>query len=328
MPHGVRRKALVLTVVCAGALLFTAVALAGNGGIAPQPAASPGASSIRESYWFIVGFTTFVFVIVEGALVAFIIRYRRGKRPRNQDGLQIHGSTRLEIIWTVLPVLILVAIGAFVFVKLPHIADAPKASAADETTIRVEGRQFYWMFHYPNGAVSVGTMVAPADNVVNEEVFSPTNDVLHSWWVPRLAGKIDAIPGRTNHTWFKAPAGTYPAVCGDLCGIQHTMMQAAVEVVPRAQYEQFIAQRAANPSSIQLGQEEFQHVCAICHRLNSDYVGPALGANPVLTHATDLTTILRQGVGKMPAVGSDWTQDQIDALVTYTKTLVKNGGTG
>jgi cytochrome c oxidase subunit II len=215
--------------------------------VAPEPSASPSGTSIRESYWFIMIFAGIIFFGVEGALIAFIVKYRRGKRPRNQDGLQIHGSTRLEVLWTVVPVVILAVIGTFIFVKLPSIANAPPASAADETTIRVEGRQFYWMFHYPNGAVSVGVMTAPADNVVHEQVFAPDNDVIHSWWVPQLGGKIDAIPGRVNDTWFKAAGGTYPALCGDLCGIQHTMMQAAVTVVPRGDYEKFIAERAANP---------------------------------------------------------------------------------
>ena len=227
--------------------------------------------------------------------------------------------------------MILAAIGIFVFVKLPSIANAPAASAADSTVIKVEGRQFYWMFRYPNGAISVGTMNAFTANVVNEEVYSPDNDVVHSWWVPQLAGKIDAIPGRTNHTWFMAPAGEYAARCSDLCGIQHTKMQAMVSVVPRDLYEKFIDERAANPTSIELGQEEYQHVCAVCHMLDKTYVGPALATNPLLTDAKDLTTILREGVGAMPAVGSDWSDDQITALVNYTKTLVKpqsssNGG--
>jgi cytochrome c oxidase subunit 2 len=324
----VRRRTLGFVIVCTGALLLAGAALAGNGGVAPQPAASPGANSIRESYWFILVFTVIVFVAVEGALITFIVKYRRGRRPRNEDGLQIHGSTKLEILWTVVPVLILATIGTFIFVKLPTIADAPAASAADSTTIRVEGRQFYWMFHYPNGAVSVGTMVAPANNVVHEDVFAPPGDVLHSWWVPKLGGKIDAIPGRTNTTWFKAPAGLYDALCSDLCGIQHTQMLATVRVVPRAEYEGFIRERAANPAGEDVGREEWEHVCSVCHRLDTAYIGPALGQNPLLTHAKDLTTILRQGVGKMPAVGSDWTDDQIAALVAYTTKLVKENGGG
>jgi cytochrome c oxidase subunit II len=316
-----------------GALVFAAtvlagVALAGNGGLAPQPSASPGASSIRDSYFFISVFAIIVFVGVEGALIMLIVKYRRGKRARYADGLQLHGSTRLEILWTVVPVLILATIATFVFIKLPDIANAPPASAANETLIRVEGRQFYWMFHYPNGAISVGTMTAPAGDVVHEDVFSPPTDVLHSWWVPKLGGKIDAVPGRTNHTWFQAPAGLYAARCSDLCGIQHTVMLATVKVVPRSEYEAFIKARAADPTGTGLGEEEWTHVCATCHKLDEDFVGPALGQNPLLTNAKDLSTILRQGVGEMPAVGSDWTDEQIDALVAYTTTLVKGQSSG
>ena len=311
-----------------GALVLTGVALAGNGGLAPQSASSPGANSIRESYFFVLVFAAIVFVVVEGALVVLMIRYRRGKRPRTADGLQIHGSTRLEIIWTVVPVLILATIAGFVFYKLPSIANAPAANAADETTIAVEGRQFYWTFHYPNGAISVGTMIAPAGNVVHEDVYAPDNDVLHSWWVPKLGGKIDAVPGRTNHTWFEAPAGDYPARCSDLCGIQHTFMLGNVEVVPRSQYESFIDARKSDPVGTGLGKEEWEHVCSTCHKLDEAYVGPALGKNPALTSAKDLEPILRNGVGQMPAVGSDWTQEQIDALVDYTTTLVKGQSGG
>jgi cytochrome c oxidase subunit 2 len=322
----VRRKALVLGVACAGALTLAGAALAGNGGTMPLSPRSPNAHNTREAYIFVLIFTAIVFVGVEGALIALMVKYRRGKRARSADGLQLHGSTRLETLWTVVPVLILVAIGGFVFIKLPSIANAPSASAASSTTIKVEGRQFYWMFHYPNGAVSVGTMVAPAGDVVNEDVFAPDTDVLHSWWVPQLGGKIDAIPGRTNHTWFKAPAGSYDARCSDLCGIQHTMMLATVQVKPRADYEKFIADRAANPASVALGKEEWDHVCSVCHRLDTTYIGPSLGGNPLLTHPDRLAVLLRNGFGRMPAVGSDWTDDQINALVAYYKELTKANG--
>jgi len=328
MPGSVRRRALVLGFACAGALAVAEAALAGNGGLVPVTPHSPNAHRITDAYLFVLVFAAIVFVGVEGALIGLSIKYRRGKRARSAEGLEIHGSTKLEVLWTVVPVMILAAIGTFVFVKLPGIANAPKASAADQTTITVEGRQFYWMFHYPNGAISVGTMVAPADNVVNEDVTAPSYDVLHSWWVPELGGKIDAIPGRTNHTWFKAAAGVYPGRCSDLCGIQHALMTAAVKVVPRSEYEQFIAARAKAPAGIELGREEYQHVCAVCHRLSTAYVGPSLGSNPILLKAKDLTTILQQGVGKMPAVGNGWSADQIAALVAYAKTFVSvsNGG--
>jgi cytochrome c oxidase subunit II len=309
--------------MCAGALTLVGTALAGNGGFLPVAPHSPNAHRIKDAYLFILAFTGVIFVGVEGALLAFVIRYRRGKRPRTLEGPQIHGAQRLEVLWTVLPAVILAVIGGFVFYELPGIANPPAASAADQTTITVEGRQFYWMFRYPNGAISVGTMIAPANEVVRENVVSAPNDVIHSWWIPALGGKIDAIPGRTNHTWFEAPAGTYAARCSDLCGIQHAKMLATVEVVPPSTYARFIAERAREASGIALGREEYSHVCATCHRLDTNYVGPSLGTDPLLTDLKGLETILRQGIGAMPAVGSDWSNAQIEALVTYTKTIAK-----
>jgi cytochrome c oxidase subunit II len=308
-----------------GALLAASAATAGSGGLLPPTPHSPNAHRITDAYIFILVFTGIIFVLVEGALVLFAVRYRRGRRARTAEGPQIHGATRLEIIWTVVPVLILAAIGAFVFVKLPGISGTPAARAADETNITIEGRQFYWMFRYPNDAISIGTMVAPADQVVHEAVVSSDDDVNHSWWVPNLGGKVDAIPGRTNHTWFKGPAGTYVARCAELCGVQHAAMTAHVEVVPRREYDRFIAQRKAEASGVALGKEEFDYVCSSCHRLDSTYVGPALRRNPLLHDRKGIETILRQGVGQMPAVGSDWTDAQIDALIAYTDTLRKHG---
>ena len=165
-------------------------------------------------------------------------------------------------------------------------------------------------------------MIAPADNVVNEDVFSPDNDVVHSWWAPELGGKIDAIPGRTNHTWFQArPAPTPPAAPSSAASSTRRCRRWSASCRAPSTSSSSTSARRIRP--LELGQEEYQHVCAVCHKLNEAYVGPALGTNPLLTDAKDLTTILRQGVGNMPAVGSDWSDDQITALVNYTKTLVQ-----
>jgi cytochrome c oxidase subunit 2 len=321
----VRRIALATLVASVVALVATTVAVAGNGGFLPASPHSPNAHRINDAFVVVAIFTGIVFVIVEGALIAFIVKYRRGRRTRTAEGPQIHGATRLEVIWTVLPVVILTLIGAFVFYKLPGIADAPKAAAADETTIQIEGHQFYWLFRYPNGAISINRMVAPANEVVHEDVVGLTWDVNHSWWVPDLGGKYDAIPGKVNHTWFKAPVGTYVARCAELCGIQHALMTGHVDVVPKAQYEAFLQKRSSGAGTYALGQEEFQGVCSSCHRLAKTYVGPALGGNPLLANSKSIATLLRSGRGLMPAVGHNWTQHQIAALVAYTKQFAKKG---
>jgi cytochrome c oxidase subunit 2 len=326
MPSGVRRFALAILATSTVALLTTVAAYAGNGGFLPGEAHSPNAHHIHTAFIVVSIFTGIIFVGVEAALVLFIVKYRRGKRPRTAEGPQIHGSTRLEIIWTVLPVVILAVIGTFVFIELPSITDAPKAAAADETSVQVSGRQFYWQFTYPNGAISIDTLVAPADEVVNERISAPTWDVIHSWWVPDFGGKYDAIPGRVNKTWFKAPAGVYAASCYELCGIQHAAMHAKVKVVPRAAYDAFIAQRAQG--GVALGQEEWQGVCLKCHRLDHAYIGPALGGNPLLADRNAIEVLLRNGQGQMPSVGKDWTSRQFDALIAYTKRFAKTGGAG
>jgi cytochrome c oxidase subunit 2 len=321
----VRRTAFATLATTVVALATATVAYAGNAGFLPGQAHSPNAHRIDDAFIVVAIFTGVVFLIVEGALIAFIVKYRRGKRPKSAEGPQIHGSTRLEIIWTVIPVLILAAIGSFVFYKLPGIADAPEAAAADQTTITIEGHQFYWLFRYPNGAVSIDRMVAPADEVVHEVVKGYDYDVNHSWWVPDLGGKYDAIPGTTNKTWFKAPQGTYVARCAELCGIQHALMDGTVAVVPRSQYNAFITQRAAKASGPALGKEEWTGVCQKCHTLDHKYIGPALGGNSLLADRKGIETLLRTGRGQMPAVGKNWTAAQLDALISWTKQYAKVG---
>jgi mono/diheme cytochrome c family protein len=169
-------------------------------------------------------------------------------------------------------------------------------------------------------------MVAPADQVVHEQIVGLDWEVNHSWWVPDLGGKYDSIPGKVNKTWFEAPAGDYVARCAELCGIQHALMDGLVHVVPRAEYDSFIAQRLANATGAELGQEEWQGACQSCHRLDHKYIGPALGGNSLLGDAAGLTTLLRNGRGQMPPVGKNWTDAQIHALVAYTKRFAKGGG--
>ena len=137
-----RRLFPALPAALSAALILAGAAAAGNGGFAPEPPASPNASRIADAYWFIFGFAAGVFVFVEGALVWFVIRYRRRGRPRDAEGPQIHGSTRLETMWTAAPVLILAAIAAFVFYKLPGIKDVPAARAGESLTVKIRAEQF------------------------------------------------------------------------------------------------------------------------------------------------------------------------------------------
>ena len=103
--------------------------------------------------------------------------------------------------------------------------------------IDVEGRRFYWEFRYPDGRITYDTMVVPVDRTVELNVTAPDFDVIHSWWIPALGGKIDAIPGKLNHTWFRAESsGDYEGNCAEFCGLQHAEMTMIVRAVDAGEY--------------------------------------------------------------------------------------------
>jgi cytochrome c oxidase subunit II len=315
-------RLVLLVLANVAALVATGAAAAANGGFTPQYPHSPNAHRINDAYYLISGFTLAIFAIVETALVVFIVRYRRRGRPRTAEGSQLHGHTRLEIIWTAIPVLIISIIFGFVFYKLPGISGPPTASAAnEELTIHIDAHQFYWQFTYPNGAVSIDELHLPVGKVAKLTVNS--EDVNHSWWVPQLGGKTDAIPGRTNTLWYKPDkTGTYYGQCAEFCGLYHERMLGRAIVESEADYRRFVSTQAAK----QLGKAEWQGVCAKCHGMEAqgDY-GPALAANPTLVQPSALETIVRKGRGRMPGVGSNWTQEQFRALERYLKSNVYKG---
>jgi cytochrome c oxidase subunit II len=285
------------------------------GQFAPVAPESSNAEGIRDSWLFVSIFTFSIFVLVEGLLIAFIWRYRRQKRGRFEDAAQVHGATRLELAWTVGPVVVLFLIATFVFIELPGIKDVPDAAAGEEElVIEVSGRQFYWEYEYPNGVVAVDTMRAPVGVPVRLEVSAPDSDVIHSWWIPALGGKIDAIPGVTNDTWFRAEReGTYSGQCAELCGLEHARMLATVEVASQTEFDAWL--EAGNED---LGQEEWEGVCAKCHGLNGEGgIGPRIAGSPILADEDELGELLRTGRRTMPAVGSGWTDDQVGALANY-----------
>ena len=319
MPAPVRRS-LALWLSLGAALVLAASAAAGNGGLAPPDPDSPGADRIRDIYWLLVAIAAFIFLLVVVPLVIFITRYRSGGRDRSVEGPQVRGNRNLEIGWTVGAVLILVVIATVVFYKLPGINNLEEeAGAAGELRVVVEGRQFYWLYRYPNGAVAIDRMRVPQGRVVRAEITAPDGDVNHSFWVPALQGKFDAIPGVTNTLEFDASeTGVYQGQCAEFCGIQHAAMDIEVEVMAADEFERWVEERAGDTA--QLGEEEFNGVCAKCHRLGDEkrLIGPSLTAAQ-LQDAEALEEIVRNGRGEMPAVGRGWTDEQMRALTEYAR---------
>jgi cytochrome c oxidase subunit II len=309
-----------LVVLLAGA----SAAVAGNGGFAPVPPESPNADGISRSWWFVTAFVVAIFLLVEVLLVLFVVRYRRRGRPREADGAQIHGANRLELAWTIGPVVVLFAIAAFVFAKLPGIQDVPAATGGEENlVIEVTGTQFTWSYRYPNGVVAIDRMRAPEGRTVELKVTAPDWDVVHSWWIPALGGKIDAIPGRVNTTWFEAKrAGVFLGQCAELCGIYHAKMLASVEVLPAEEFDAWLSERETQQAAgtSPLGEELWEGTCAKCHGLDGEGgYGPRIAGSELLQDPEAIEKLLRDGRGNMPPVGRDWDDDEMKALTDYVE---------
>ena len=160
-----------------------------------------------------------------------------------------------------------------------------RSATAGRRSTSVEGHHYYWNFIYPNGVIAVDKLRAPVGQTTRLEVTAPDYDVIHSWWIPALGGKFDAIPARINETWFNAEApGIYRGQCAELCGIQHALMtargrgDAAARSSTLARASEAEAQEAGTSS---LGAETFRGACAKCHGLAGEGdIGPRAGGQP------------------------------------------------
>ena len=221
--------------------------------LTPESGGSPNADEVDSLYQVVFYIALAVFFAVEGTLVYSLVAFRA---RRGRVAAQTRGHTRLEIGWTVAAALILVAIAVVTFVKLGSIVtptsagSVPGAVAAvgdppvanGELRIRVSGQQYIWRFRYPGGVVAYEEMVVPTDTTVHLEIVS--KDVAHSWWIPRLGGKADAIPGYTNRTWFRIPhEGRFRGQCAELCGQGHAAMIAHVRAVSPARFNAWLARK-------------------------------------------------------------------------------------
>jgi cytochrome c oxidase subunit II len=288
-------------------------------GLTPVEADSPNAERIADLYWFVAFWAAIVLLAVAVPLGLFVYRYRSRTGDRTVEGPQIHGSTRLEIAWTLVPVVILLIVSAFTFYKLPGITLEDEAQAGD-LRIRVDGRQFYWQYRYPNGVIAIDNLRAPQGRIVVLEITAPENDVIHSYWVPGLGGKFDAIPGETTETAFEAKeTGIFDGQCAEFCGLQHAEMLATIEVMAQDEFDTWLSEEAELQSTgdSDLGEQIFVGVCAKCHGAEGEgQIGPAFtSANT--SDAEVVERVVRNGRGKMPAVGEEWDDQQMEALTDY-----------
>jgi cytochrome c oxidase subunit II len=303
-------------------------ALLASSGLTPVQPDSPNTERIQDLFWFVSFWAALVLLSVAIPLVYFVWRYRSRGRARTVEGPQIRGNTRLEIFWTAVPVVILLLITIFTFYKLPGIT--LEASAGEQAmTVQVEGRQFYWLYRYPNGVVAIDRMRAPQGRLVKLEITSAPWDVIHSYFVPDLVAKMDAIPGKVNTVSFRAErTGLFEGQCAEFCGLQHAHMVNSIEVVPAPEFDSWLTEEAQSQETrdSDLGEQEFNGVCAKCHGPQGQgLIGPALSPTSVSDEKA-VEQIVTEGFGKMPPVGRGWDERQLNALTAYLKREFPAGG--
>ncbi|MDE0668863.1 MAG: cytochrome c oxidase subunit II [bacterium] len=303
--------------------------------------AGPDAQEINDLFFPVLGVAIIVFFLVQGAIVYLVFKYRARRREaaaaaraeeHSGDGddlygddeypAQVHGNLRLELAWTIIPTILLAVISVFTLISLVELNEV--SAAEDDLRVTVVGQQWWWEFQYhldgdtstPPDIVTANELVMPVRQQVPLEITS--RDVIHSFWIPRLNGKRDAVPGRT-HPWVieANEVGRYMGQCTEFCGLSHAYMRMYAVVLSPEEWEEWVQGQIVDAAPLEPGdpgfegQEVFLANCANCHVVNGvtdvnldgrldgmiDYAGAnsitsalVAGAAPNLTHFASRTT--------------------------------------
>ena len=330
------------------------VVIAGCASDAPQDTLKPAGSYARDIdnlfkpvFYIAVG----VFVLVEGVILLAIIRFRRRHDDADDEfPKQIHGNTRLEIGWTIIPALLLLGIGVATLPLIFELNEKPK----NALEVTVTGQKYWWSYEYAaqdrfgitQKFTTANELHIPAGTKVYMTLLS--KDVIHSFWAPRLNGKRDVVPGRVHHWSLQADApGVYSGQCAEFCGTSHANMRLKVVAHDPAEWDRWVATMEApldKPTSgtAAEGFELFQQKgCSGCHRVDGAWEEVAAGNPPApdltklftrdcfagciydLTNRNELEAWLRnpqRKAGSLMVIGQ-LSEDEIDSLVAYLHTL-------
>ncbi len=295
IPH-LSRAALVTLASALGLAMVLTLVLAGPAHAAfwaPESGGSPNADRIHSLYTVVFVVGAVIFVFTEGALLYAIWKFRAS---RGHEAKQLHGNTRLEIGWTAGAAVVVLILGIVTFAFLPGIRNpddsdsdgwpipASYKTAKDEKllppngkalNIDVNGQQYAWRFVYPDGdddrqnnIYTYEELVVPVGTTVTLDVRS--SDVGHAWWIPQLGGKVDALPGYTNHTWFKVPAKAlrndeerrngrvFTGQCAELCGRNHGNMTARVRAITPQAFDAWLKRQKADLDAAGRGAQRYR----------------------------------------------------------------------
>jgi cytochrome c oxidase subunit II len=315
------------------------------------PADSTQADKIDTLWDVLIIATVPVFVLVTVIVCFSVIEFRMRPGEENLDGPPIHGNTRLEVIWTAIPAILIVGLVTYAYVVMRDIEEAP--AAGNERVVTVTGQQFTWSFAYNEGGKRFTTaqLYLPAGKSVKFDVKS--KDVIHDFWVPDFRMKIDAVPGITTHYRVtpKNPAaiGDHPIVCAELCGLGHAFMRQTAHILAPADFDKWVQKMTAKPAAGGGGgggggaavdakqlftsgnADTGATACATCHTLADagakGQVGPDLDKvlkgkdaafikESILQPDKEIAPGFQGGV-MPPNFGDTLSAEQVDALVKY-----------
>ncbi len=268
--------------------------------------------AIASLGWIVGGIAVVILVGVEAAIVFAVWRYRASRL--NGAASQTVGNTRLEVIWTVAPAITLIVVFVLMVGTMNEIR-AATFSGQGALLLTVEGHQWWWEVRYPQGdgsdVVTANEIHIPVGAEVDVSLVSA--DVIHSFWVPELAGKMDLIPGRTNHLrLYAARAGTYSGACAEFCGIEHAWMRIRVVADPPPAFRAWLdaqrAPRVAPSGNAARGESVFTSaLCASCHTVRGTTAAGTAG--PDLTHVGGRSTLGAGVLANTDASMRDWIAD-------------------
>jgi cytochrome c oxidase subunit 2 len=311
----------------------------------PEPAGKE-ADRIDFVFWFTTWICIAIFALVASVLAYSILKFR--VRPDDDsDGPPIHGHTGLEVVWTAIPAVLVTAISVVSAVAL---AENGKAGT-NPLRVKVLAQQFAWTFDYGNG-VTLGHLVLPEGRKTELQVTAVKTDVIHSFWVPQLRQKQDAVPGEVNNLVVTpTKLGTFPVICTELCGLGHALMRSTVTIMPAARFDQWLRRQrgpgggapapgggaAGGAAAGEAVFKNAQNGCTSCHTFqpagSTGTIGPDLDKLAQYAQAAGkpLHEFVRQSIvdpdayiqpgfqkGVMPPnFGQTLTPSQVDALVQY-----------
>lgn len=352
-----RSRRLPMGRAAAGALLILVMVVASacqSAGDAPQTSLDPAGpyAAKADGLWNLTfGIAVVIFFLVEGVLVFALLRFRH---KEGRVASQFHGNTKVEVLLTVIPALILAGIAVPTVRTIFDLADEPDPDAINVTVV---AHQFWWEYRYEDfDFVTANELHLPVDKDLYLRLEGATDDgfggpeVIHSFWIPRLGGTQDIVPGHVNYIKYRADEpGTFKGQCKELCGLGHGDMRIVAQADTQEDFDQWVSDQQAPASETQTGDaaagkdlfetgEGFDQPCANCHAIESSAEAkPNMGPN--LAHFADRTTFagaifenntqnlerwLRNPPGAKPGAmmpNLGLSSDQITDLVAYLQSL-------